>query len=186
MIKISPLGMISIAILVKRWNGSENTERKGFVRSLLQSGNELQIHLGLQDLFKIADEQFKTIGLYSAEACPTEMLKSIYTNGVSLLKDYGKESFDGSDLTGLILEAKREIALHFCNMFKADHFEQLPMPEFGHEMPDPGDEGTAEGAIAAAKVIVKHLPKELKLTIPPQQPEDGITFGSFPESHKLS
>ena len=127
--------MISIAILVKRWNGSENTERKGFVRSLLQSGNELQIHLGLQDLFKIADEQFKTIGLYSAEACPTEMLKSIYTNGVSLLKDYGKESFDGSDLTGLILEAKREIALYFINMFKAGHFEQLPLPEFGYKMP---------------------------------------------------
>ena len=128
--------MISIAILVRRWNGSKNSARKEFVRRLLQSGDELQIHDGLNDLFKIANEQFKTIELYPAEACPTEMLRSIYTNGVSLLKYYGKESFDGSDLTGLIIEAKREIALYFINMFRAGHFKQLPMPEFGYEIID--------------------------------------------------
>ena len=134
MTKTSPLGMISIAILVRRWNGSENTERKEFVRRLLQSGDELKIHDGLHNLFKITDEQFKTIELYSVEARPTEMLRSIYTNGVSLLADYGKESVDRSDLTSLILEAKREIVLCFINMFKAGHFEQLPIPEFGYEM----------------------------------------------------
>jgi hypothetical protein len=130
MTKTSPLGMISIAILITRWNSSKNTEQKECVRRLLRSGNELQISEAIDDLFKIVNKEFKSAELYAPEARPTEMLKILYVNGIGLVTDYGREAFDRGDLSEMMLEARREIAFYFLSMFKADHFEQLPTPEF--------------------------------------------------------
>jgi hypothetical protein len=131
---------------------------KDLARRLLQSDDWHDAHHGFEILCKITDEvaeqpwareirngiQYKT----------TELLKL-----VSLFLDSYEEYRTGGGMSVVqrLDTAKDETAFYFAEMFKAGHFEQLPMPEFGYDLPDLGDEGTAKGALAAAKVIVNHL-----------------------------
>jgi hypothetical protein len=159
---------------------------KDLARRLLQSDDWHDAHEGFGILCKITDEvaerPLEKETRNGIEYKTMELLKL-----TSLFLDSYEEYRSGGGMSVIqrLDRAKEETAFYFVSMFKAGHFEQLPMPEFWYELTDPGEEGTAEGAIAAAKIIASQLPVELKMTIPPQQPEDGIAFGSFPESHKL-
>ena len=180
----SPLGILAIAATCKQWNRSNDIDFKE------QARQSLVISSGLEETAKAVDELFKALSSRLIGSIPIEDEESKFRFALNisaavLSKACREEKLWEPFETSLIKTACTETAEYLRDSFKADHFEQLLMPEFGREMPDSGEEGTAEGAIATAKVIIKHLPEDFKLTIPPQQPEDKIAFGSFPESHML-
>src|ERR1035437_3783741 len=180
----SPLGILAIAATCKQWNRSNDIDFKE------QARQSLVISSGLEETAKAVDELFKALSSRLIGSIPIEDEESKFRFALNisaavLSKACREEKLWEPFETSLIKTAYAETAEYLRDSFKADHFEQLLMPEFGREMPDSGEEGTAEGAIATAKVIIKHLPEDFKLTIPPQQPEDKIAFGSFPESHML-
>jgi hypothetical protein len=126
-VEISPLGPIAIAILVNCWNASKKIARKEFVRRLLLSGNTMQIHEALDDLFKIADENLhRTAFSYSHLPGGHGMQEILRINGDALGNHLSDEHVN---------KARGEIAHFFAEAFKAGYFEQIPVPKFQCTLP---------------------------------------------------
>ena len=169
MTNISPLGVIYISLCVAQWNNSTDIKRKWYVRRLLTLEKAVQSTKAICEINCITDAIFeKECGAIKH----TEMNIGLIAVALSGATEFKPEAM--AHQNSLIDKAKTDLALYFAEAFKAGHFKQLPVPEFGYRLPDLGDDGTVEGALAAAKTITEHLPSDLGFTIPPQQKENPV------------
>jgi hypothetical protein len=110
---------------------------KDLARRTLQSDDWHDAHQGFGLLCKITDEvaeqQLAREIRNGIEYRTMESLKL-----VSLFLDSYDEYRSGGSISVVqrLDRAKEETAFYFAAMFKAGHFEQLPMPEFGYEISD--------------------------------------------------
>ena len=134
MIKVSPLGAIAITILTARWNDSQDNKRKESIRGLLQSRNFQLKRQAMENLSNLADEQLRSCKFIWSGTVPikTEFLLTAIATAAMNNLDKGKRS---SFTKELFDKAFEEATNYFIEAFKAGHFEKLPMPEFGYELP---------------------------------------------------
>ena len=128
-INLGPLGIFSIAFFIKHWNRtSDKTGIKHDIRAGLLSNNAVRVQLALADMTKIADPQIDQNELLLSEPLITS--RSVTCQVLRCLGCSRQERQE------LMNASSAEIAFYFSEMFKAGHFEKLPMPEFGYEIPE--------------------------------------------------
>jgi hypothetical protein len=115
-IKVSPLGATLILFWVGQWNISRNNEEKKNIRTLLQSNSAPKVQDALQRI-NVLTLNDMTLD----ESMPDSIDCFLLMMGRLLDWERSQEKED---------RAKADLAFYLDCMFKAGHFEQIPMPEF--------------------------------------------------------
>jgi hypothetical protein len=118
-----------ITLAVTQWNKCNNLEAKKYARSLLQGELTTHVARGTGVIIDMIDQGLKK----------NEFTGSLGSFGCSILPSIVEMEHSFEEMP-TIQDILGQIALYFLTMFKAGHFEQLPMPEFGYEMPASAEE----------------------------------------------
>jgi len=125
MTKISLLGALYLPFVVRQWNESSDIELKKYAHMMTMSGNTAQMHKGLEKIFEIFDA-----GAKRSEFVPN--LGHLYHFILGPLFELSDREQDFARKA----QAMSDVGFYFVEMFKLGHFEQLPMPNFGYELPE--------------------------------------------------
>jgi hypothetical protein len=117
MTKISPMGVYLLLITVRGWNFSSDASQKNKVKDLIFSDKVAETRRVAYSLKKMA-----TSGFYRMDTPINYLANFIADDSTSSLSDMEELAY-------------KEVVSYFISMFKAGHLEQLPMPEFGYEVP---------------------------------------------------
>jgi hypothetical protein len=156
---IGTLGAVALETLINYWNACTDNDLKSRIKSALLSERAAEVQGAIGELRRLPHKHdiifFQFMRTTSRILTPPNELAKLHDNHNQ----------------GMIDNAHAEIAFYFGRRFQEGFFETLPMPEFGYELLSPAEPGSVEKTLAAAKVIVEHLPKDLEFTQPPEQPE---------------
>ena len=124
MTKISLLGALHIPFLVWQWNESTDTEVKKYIREMTMSGGTLKMQTGLEKIFEV----------FNKGAAERDFIVNIgHLDDFILRPLLGPVDEEHESLRAE--KARSDVGFYFLSMFRLGHFEQMPMPEFGYEMP---------------------------------------------------
>ena len=137
-----------IALVINEWNMSRDIEGKAAVRRLLLSEETVKMNEALKELNRIADERFKR---ECGALNHTDMNIGFIAAVLSGATQFGKEA--DAIQNALIDKARAELAFYLDRVFRADHLEELPVPEFGYEFSDQKQIGHVQGAATPAKKV---------------------------------
>ncbi|MDE2188482.1 MAG: hypothetical protein KGJ35_01995 [Patescibacteria group bacterium] len=126
----SAVSNLTIEFLVNCWNQSKNEKQKLQIKELLTSSDTRSLHKGLGLLAELGQTEFDMSG------CAGFTDFEVMTKSVILLrKEFWRHERDPEKIINVILDCRNEAGFYFTQMFQAGHFEQLPMPDFGYELP---------------------------------------------------
>ena len=159
-----------IGFYVTHWNRSSDTKLKRLVSIELMADYASDVQNGVMCIRKIVDHQFYK---YKFEPAAQDLANKS-AKAIALTECPKKTMTEQGRITD---QMNADVAFYFAEMFKQGYLEQIPIPKFllsldHHNQCSDTDQKVEEVVARAGKMISK-LPDDLKITYPPEQPENS-------------